>query len=83
MSSIDSFPDIITEDHIPKEFVIGRKYHLSWATNRAMVWVLKGYDSTYASLETPKTKKVLLTKLRDLREINTFVIQNAKKRIRS
>lgn len=75
--------EILPVDYIPKEFVVGRKYHLSWATNRGMVWILKGNDSEYASLETPKTKKVLLAKLADLRELNRFALLNAKNRVRS
>lgn len=78
---LDAYKDILPEDHIPKEYVIGRKYHIVWAKQRGMVWILKGCGSDYASLETPKTRKPLLVKLKDLREINSFVVKNARKRL--
>ena len=73
---------ILPEDTIPKQLVIGNKYHLSWASNKAMVWVLKSYNSTHAFLETPRTKKQLSSKITDLRELNKQALQNAQKRIK-
>lgn len=47
---------------------IGNKYHLSWA-NYKCVWVLtelcKG--GVYCRMETPKTRKPILAKVKDLR----------------
>lgn len=54
------------------EYVIGRKYHLSWAKNRGYVWVLISFnaETNFALLETPKTHKQLRAKLSDLTNIN-------------
>ena len=60
---------------IPKEYVIGRKYHCSWAKNRGYVWRLVSFDKANdkAVLITPKTKKIMETKLSSLRDINKNV----------
>lgn len=89
--SLSNFPEnweknipeikILPEDYIPKKLEIGKKYHLSWASSRAMVWVLKSYNANYVFLETPKTKKLLVSKISDLRELNKYVLMNAKQRI--
>jgi hypothetical protein len=76
-------PKPLPEDHIPKTLVFGEKYHLSWASNYAMVWVLKSWNSTHAFLETPRTKKPLSAKIADLREINSNVLKNQTKRLKS
>jgi hypothetical protein len=59
---------------IPKEYIIGRKYHVSWAKNRGYVWKLVSFnvDTNKAVLETPNTKKQLTTELTSLRNINKF-----------
>lgn len=72
---------ILPEDHTPKKLIVGDKYHVSWANNNAMVWILKGYDEIYAFLQTPKSKKDLTVKITDLRDLNKKVRQNAKLRI--
>lgn len=68
----ESMIEIVSD--IPKEFVIGRKYHCSWAKNRGMVWVLMGFDKEKdeAILMTPRTRKELKTKLSSLRNINKY-----------
>ncbi len=48
---------------------IGEKYHLSWAKSHGMVWKLKAIEGDEVILETPRTKKILKSKLSDLREI--------------
>lgn len=71
----------LPEDRIPKKLVVGEKYHISWASDHKMVWVLKSWNSVYAFMETPKTKKSLSTKISDLREINKNVRKNQLKRL--
>jgi len=60
---------------IPKKFVIGRKYHCSWAKARGFVWVLISFDTEKdeAVIQTPKTKKKLTTQLSSLRNINKYL----------
>jgi len=55
---------------------IGRLYHTSWAKNRGFVWKLISFnvDKNEAVLMTPKTKRVLTTKLDSLRDINKYLI---------
>jgi len=71
----DSFENV---SDIPKQFVIGRKYHCSWASSRGFVWKLKYYseENDLAILITPKTKKELKTNLSSLREINKYLNTN-------
>ena len=59
----------------PTEYVIGRKYHVSWAKSRGMVWILKAIDKDkkQAMLQTPKTKKIVYTQLDSLRDINRYI----------
>lgn len=59
----------------PTEYVIGRPYHLEWAKNRGMCWILKGFNinTGKAILETPRTRKKLLTNLKDLRDVNNTI----------
>jgi hypothetical protein len=54
------------------EYIIGRKYHCSWAKNKGYVWRLISFDESKneAVLETPKTKKRLTTQLSALYNIN-------------
>lgn len=56
----------------PVEYVIGRKYHCDWAYSKKCVWRLIGYnaDTNLATLETPRTRKILVTKLSSLYDIN-------------
>lgn len=63
-------PDEKDFDDIPIEFVIGRKYHCSWARVRAMVWVLKAINGEDCLLEARKSKKIVVTKLSALRDLN-------------
>lgn len=58
----------------PDVYIIGRKYHTTWARERGMVWVLISFDRTknQAVLETPKTKKRFTTQLNSLQDINYF-----------
>tara|TARA_R110000822_G_scaffold227017_2_gene359696 strand:- start:1276 stop:1551 length:276 start_codon:yes stop_codon:yes gene_type:complete len=70
---------VLEIDSIPTQYVIGNKYHLSWASNRGYVWVLKSIQGDVVVLETPKTKKVLLAKIKDLRETNKGTTANARK----
>lgn len=67
------------DNDIPNEFVIGRPYHLSWAKNRGMCWILKAFDQERdeAHMKTPRTGKSLKTKLSSLRDVNK-TIQNKK-----
>jgi hypothetical protein len=67
------FTEKIIRD-IPKEYVVGRKYHTNWAKSRGMVWILRGYDleKNLAFMETPKTQKTMVTHLDSLRDINRF-----------
>jgi hypothetical protein len=64
--------DKIIQPDVPLEYVIGRKYHCTWAKNRGFVWVLMSYDvaTDTAYMQTPKTKKPMKTQLSSLREIN-------------
>lgn len=57
---------------------IGAKYHLSWAKSHGMIWVLMAIEGDVAVMRTPKTKKVLRTKLTDLRHTRAtqFKIEN-------
>lgn len=61
---------------MPNEFVIGRKYHCSWAKSRGMVWRLISYNETTneATLKTPRTKKTIVTQLSSLRDINKTIL---------
>jgi hypothetical protein len=58
-----------------KEIVIGRSYHLSWAKKRGMVWILTSVNQTTGqiTLKTPKTGKLLKSKIDDLRNVNEFL----------
>lgn len=62
----------------PTEYVIGRKYHCDWAYNKKYVWRLIGYniENNLATLETPKTKKILITKLSSLYDINKNLVED-------
>lgn len=74
--------DVREEDYLVQNPVINEVYHLSWAKNRGMVWVLTYIKEPYAYMRTPKTWKSLRTKLSDLREVNRNVIKKAAKRPR-
>ncbi len=71
--------DISTEKQIRKEDKsylvdkpkIGEKYHLSWAKEKGMVWILIGIvQNKKCTMMTPKTKKTLVTDISTLRHIN-------------
>lgn len=72
--------EIILQDHFPKEFLVGRKYHVAWAKKRGMVWRLKEIQGDMALLITPKSRKEIRVKKSDLRELNDMVFENAKQR---
>lgn len=72
---------IIEEDEIVKEPLVLNKYHLSWASNRGMVWVLLLIMGDQCIVQTPKTKRKLTVKIKDLREINKNIIKNCINRI--
>lgn len=72
---------ILEIDTIPKEFIVGRKYHCSWANQKGMVWILEGVYNNQADLITPKTKKRIQTHINNLRELNKYSLSNALKRI--
>ena len=74
---------VLPEDEIVTQPQVSVKYHLSWASNRGMVWVLKRIEGNIAILETPKTKRKLSAKINDLRHINKNIIAIAKKRIKT
>lgn len=62
----------------PVEYVIGRKYHCDWAYNKKYVWRLIGYNTQddLATLETPRTRKILVTKLSSLYDIDARLVEN-------
>ena len=55
---------------MPEAFIIGRKYHCSWAKSRGMVWILISIENNIATLETPRTHKRITTDISYLRDIN-------------
>ena len=74
--------EILEIDRIPKELVLGEKYHCSWAQSRGMVWVLKAVSNNQATLETPRTKRRITTHINFLRVLNKVALKNASKRIK-
>lgn len=75
-------PNIIEIDKIPQKYVIGDKYHCSWATSNKLVWILISINNNIATLQTPKTKRILTTNINSLRVINKVAQQNANKRVK-
>ncbi len=75
-------PNIIEIDRIPQKYVIGDKYHCNWATNNKLVWILLSIHDNIATLQTPKTKRILTTNINSLRVINKVAQQNANKRVK-
>lgn len=73
--------EILEIDTIPKEFIVGRKYHCSWANQKGMVWILEGVYNNQADLITPKTKKRIQTHVNNLRKLNKYSFSNALQRI--
>jgi hypothetical protein len=66
-------------DKVPKELKIGQKYHCTWASSSAMVWILIGIsNNNQAILQTPKTKRIVYTHINNLRLINKDAEQAAK-----
>ena len=53
---------------------INQLYHLAWASNRGYVWRLAKIngDGT-CEMRTPKTNKLLVAKLKDLRYTNATI----------
>ena len=73
----------IEEDTLVKNPTVGVKYHLYWASNRGMVWILHNIQGDRVHLKTPKTGKSLYAWTKDLREINKNILVNARKRVES
>lgn len=73
---------ILPQDELVIYPKIGNKYHLSWANKRGMVWILNYINGDTVRMITPKTKKILETKTVYLREINSNILANARKRIK-
>lgn len=78
---VETLIKVLEIDTIPKQFVIGRKYHCCWANSKGIVWILQGVYNNQADLITPKTKRKIQTHINNLRELNKFSLENAKKRI--
>lgn len=74
--------EVLEIDRIPTQLNIGEKYHCSWANSRGMVWVLKGVANNQATLETPRTKRIITTHVNFLRVLNKVALKNASKRIK-
>ncbi len=73
--------EFIDEDHIPLNYIPGLRYHLSWARNRGMSWVLVRVVNNIAYMKTPHTNKQLTTKLDTLRHTNQRVYDKARYRL--
>lgn len=75
--------EILDIDRVPTELTVGTKYHVTWASSKSMVWVLKGISqNNQAILETPRTKKIIHTHVHNLRHINKNALQQAKQRLK-
>lgn len=72
--------DIEPHEHYPTQLTIGNKYHISWARERGMVWKLITYNQAtdIAMLQTPKTKKYITAKGKDLRLLNKDILANRR-----
>ena len=54
----------------PEKLVIGRKYHLSWAYKGAVFILKEVYQfKGTCKLQTPKTKKIRIEPIENLREL--------------
>ena len=73
-------PDILEIDKIPQKYIIGDKYHCNWATSNKLVWILVSINNNIATLQTPKSKRILKTNINSLRVTNKVALQNAYKR---
>lgn len=80
LSKMNKNLPINPDDELVKTPVLGKLYHLSWASKRGMVWKLHSIVGDKANMVTPKTNKMLTTNLNDLRETNASIINKAKKR---
>lgn len=58
--------------YTPKEIVVGRRYHCSWARSRKMSWRLLAIEGDVAVMETPITHKPMRTQLSSLRNTNQW-----------
>lgn len=76
-------PNILEIDKIPQKYIIGDKYHCNWASSNAMVWKLINISNNIATLQTPKTKRIIETHINSLRVTNKIALQNAIKRTKS
>ncbi len=74
---------ILEEDRIPQKYTLGDKYHCHWAKNNKLVWILLSINNDIATLQTPRTKKILTTNINSLRVINKIARQNAYKRTKT
>ena len=75
--------EVLDIDKIPTELVVGTKYHCTWASHPGMVWILKSIHLNQATLETPRTKKIIQTHKDYLRHINKNALKQAKERIKN
>ena len=75
-------PEILEVDRIPQYLTIGNKYNCSWASSKDMVWVLIHTYYNTATLQTPKTKRIITTNMNSLRLTNKEALENAIKRIK-
>ena len=76
-------PNILEIDKIPQKYIIGDKYHCSWATSNKLVWILTGIsNNNQAILQTPRTKRIITTNINNLRVTNKTALQNAYNRIK-
>ena len=73
----------LPEDEIVIYPEINKRYHLSWASNRGMVWVLIAIQGDRGVMVTPKTKKMLNVRINDLRHTNRNIIEKKKRRIKN
>jgi len=76
-------PDILEIDKIPQKYIIGDKYHCNWATSNKLVWVLISINNNIATLQTPRTKRILTTNINSLRVTNKVALRNAIKRTKT
>jgi hypothetical protein len=75
--------EILENDKVPIELIIGTRYHCTWASKPGMVWVLVGISqNNQAILETPRSHKIIHTHVNNLRHTNKNALEQAKKRLK-
>ena len=76
--------EILEEDRIPKQVVIGQKYHTSWQYNTKMCWILRGVNNEgIALMEAPRAKTQFITDVHTLRHLKKDAQRNANIRVRN